>query len=157
MKRFKSMKLIVLIALIIMIINTPVYAQEWSAAQKEVWKNVETYNALFAAGDLEGSLAYFHQDYRGWSYQNALPMNKATLQKFMAYYMEREKIILYHIEPVDIQIFGAIAVVHYYTRAVYNDVEGKVKVSSGRWTDILLKQADKWVLIGDHGGETSKE
>ena len=145
MNRFKSMKLIVMIALIILIINMPVYAQEWSAAQKEVWKNVETYNALFAAGDLEESLAYFHPDYRGWSYQNALPMNKATLQKFMAYYMEKEKIILYNIEPVAIQIFGAIAVVHYYYVAVYNDVEGKVKVSSGRWTDILLKQADKWV------------
>jgi hypothetical protein len=27
----------------------------------------------------------------------------------------------------------------------------------GRWTDILMKQGDKWVMIGDHGGRTSKE
>ena len=31
--------------------TTSLFAQEWSAAQKEVWKNVETYNDLWAKRD----------------------------------------------------------------------------------------------------------
>jgi hypothetical protein len=30
------------------------------------------------------------------------------------------------------------------------------ETSSGRWTDVLMKQGDKWVLIADRGGRTSK-
>ncbi len=25
-------------------------------------------------------------------------------------------------------------------------------MTQGRWTDLLKKQGDKWVMIGDHGG-----
>jgi hypothetical protein len=39
-----------------------------------------------------------------------------------------------------------------YTR-LYKDSEGKEKREAGRWTDILMKDGNKWVLIGDHGGE----
>jgi len=47
--------------------------------------------------------------------------------------------------------------VHYYYTYLYKDVEGKQKTSQGRWTDILMKQGNKWVMIGDHGGQTSKD
>ena len=33
----------------------------------------------------------------------------------------------------------------------------KEKVEQGRWTDILIKQDDKWIMIGDHGGATSED
>jgi hypothetical protein len=39
----------------------------------------------------------------------------------------------------------------YYTQVV-KDGEGKEKTQRGRWTDILVKQDGRWVLIGDHGG-----
>ena len=38
-----------------------VMAQEWSAAQKEVWKNVEAYWALDQAGNLEGFVSEFYR------------------------------------------------------------------------------------------------
>ena len=30
--------------------------------------------------------------------------------------------------------------------------DGKKKSEKGTWTDILTKQGNKWVMIGDHGG-----
>ncbi len=30
--------------------------------------------------------------------------------------------------------------------------EAGEKMTQGRWTDLLKKQGDKWVMIGDHGG-----
>jgi ketosteroid isomerase-like protein len=157
MRRFTSISFVLAVLCFILLVSTPVFAQEWSAAQKDVWKNVEAYNALGAQGDLEGFMAYFHADYRGWAYQNALPSDKASTRKFAEYDLKTTKTLVYDIKPVAIQIYGNVAFVHYYYTSLFKDVEGKEKTSRGRWTDILMKQGDKWVMIGDHGGQTSKD
>lgn len=132
-------------------------AQEWSAAQKEVWKNVQAYWALDAAHDLEGFLAYFHEDYLGWSYEDALPADKATLKKWLEHRYKTSKVLVYDIKPTGIKIHGNTAFVHYYWSDLIKDSEGKEKERSGRWTDILIKEGDKWLLIGDHGGRSMKD
>lgn len=134
---------------------TNLFAQEWSAQQKEVWKNVEAYWALDTAGDTEGFMAYFDPDYVVWSITNTMPNSKETAKKFIANVHKTTKVLVYDIQPVAIKIHGDIAFVHYYWNEVIKDAEGKQKGISGRWTDILMKRADKWVLIGDHGGQTS--
>ncbi|MCZ7640657.1 MAG: nuclear transport factor 2 family protein [Verrucomicrobia bacterium] len=135
----------------------PLRAQEWSAAQKEVWKSVEAYWALDAARDIEGFLGYFHDDYLGWSVEEALPTNKATVRKFVEHFLKTTKVLVQNIQPAGIKLHGDVAIVHYYWTRIYRDSEGKEKNESGRWTDILKKQGDRWVLIGDHGGRTSKD
>lgn len=150
-------KLCCIVAVLLLLPCAYVFSQEWSAAQMEVWKNVEAYNALADAGNVEGFMAYVHNDYLGWSYRSALPMDKAAMRKFLEYDFKTSKTILTDIKPVGIGIFGNVAYVHYYYSAIYKDAEGKEKSESGRWTDILMKQGDKWVMIGDHGGRTSKD
>ena len=156
MKQFTSVSFVLAVVCFTLLISMPLCAQEWSPAQKEVWKNVEAYNALYAQRDLEGFVAYFHPDYRGWDYESALPMDKASSRKFLEHAFKTTTTLVYDIKPVAIQIYGNVAFVHYYYTEVYKDVEGKQKSSSGRWTDILLKQGDRWLMIGDHGGQTSK-
>jgi ketosteroid isomerase-like protein len=157
MKRFTNISVVLAVLCFVLLASTPVFAQEWSAAQKDVWKNVEAYWALYAQGDVEGFLAYFHTEYRGWSNQDALPGTKAIARKFLSYGMKNTKTLVYDVRPVAIQIYGDIAFVHYYYTTIEKEVEGKAKTVSGRWTDILTKQGDKWVMIGDHGGQTSKD
>lgn len=130
-------------------------AQEWSAAQKEVWKNVEAYWALDAAGKTDDFLAYFSSDYVGWNWRSALPGDKETVRKFVSHDHQVTKTLVYHIQPVAIKIHDNIAFVHYYWTQISQSAGDKEKYSNGRWTDILMKQGDKWVLIGDNGG-TSK-
>jgi len=136
--------------------STELFAQEWSAAQKEVWKNVEAYWERYAAGDLEGFMAYFHADYLGWSYNDGMPGDKETARKWYAQDVKSQKTLVYTISPVGIKIYGNIAFAHYYWAQRVKDAEGKERNESGRWTDILTKQGDKWVLIGDHGGQTPR-
>jgi len=143
--------------LLVLLASTSLRAQEWSAAQKEVWKNVEAYWALDQAGNLEGFLSYFHNDYMGWSLQNALPSGKETVRKFVGHSYKGEKTLVYDIKPAAISVFGDVALADYYYTRIYKDVEGKEKSEAGRWLDVLKKQGDKWVLIGDHGGRTSKD
>ncbi len=157
MKRSTNTLVVLAVFCVITLASLPSFAQEWSAAQKEVWKNVEAYWELAAQGDLEGFMGYFHSDYRGWSYQNPLPGDKASARKWIGHGMRTEKTLVHEIKPVAIQIYGNIAFVHYHYAETVKDAEGKQKNRSGRWTDILTKQGDKWVMIGDHGGQTSKD
>jgi ketosteroid isomerase-like protein len=132
-------------------------AQDWSAAQKEVWKNVEAYWALDAARNLDGFMSYFHDNYIGWELSQPLPSGKATARKFIEHSYKTSTTVVYDIKPVAINIFGNVAIVDYYYTTISKDSAGKEQERSGRWADILMKQGDKWVLIGDHGGRTSKD
>ena len=146
----------VLIVLCITLLSSvQLFGQEWSEKQKEVWKNVETYWDFSAKGDVEGFLDYFHDDYSGWNNQDALPDNKATVHKFVSHAFKTRKILVQEIKPVGINIHDNVAIVQYYYSRILRDVEGKEKNISGRWTDILMKQEDKWVMIGDHGGTSA--
>lgn len=155
MKRFG--KMFAVLAVSTVCATAGLYAQEWSAAQKEVWKNVEAYWALDAAGNLDGFMSYFHENYMGWEFDQPLPSGKATARKFIEHSYKMNTTVLYDIKPVAINIFGNVAIADYYYTTVSKDTAGKERERSGRWADILMKQGDKWVLIGDHGGRTSKD
>lgn len=152
MKHVKYFSVAIMLAFMFVIHTTPIVAQEWSVAQKEVWKNVEVYWSLYAKGDYDGFQSYIHPDYRGWSNSSVLPTTKESHGKFLAYAMKNSKVLVYDITPVAIQVYGNFAFVDYYFKMIEKENEGKTSSSSGRWTDILLKQGDKWLMIGDHGG-----
>lgn len=133
------------------------FAQEWSSVQKEVWKNVEAYWEASAKNDLEGFLSYFHDSYLGWSNSSQSPSNKMDVRKWVGYELSTGKVLVYSVKPLAIQVYGEVAFTHYFYSLVTQNKEGKDKFESGRWTDILIKQGNKWVLIGDQGGKTSKD
>lgn len=155
MKRFT--RIIVMLAVFALPALTNVFAQEWSAAQKEVWKNVEAYWALDAVGNLDGFMSYFHESYMGWDMNEPLPIDKATVRKFIDYEYKTQKTVIYNIKPVGINVIGNFAIADYYYTRIVKDMDGKEKGRSGRWADVLMKQGEKWVLVGDHGGRTSKD
>ena len=149
-------KAVVVLAVFLATASTNLFAQEWNAAQKEVWKNVETYWALDAAGNLDGFMSYFHDSYIGWEMNQPMPGSKAVAKKFIEHDYKTEKTLVYNITPVSINVIGNVAIANYYYARIIKDTEGKEQTRSGRWADVLMKQGDKWVLIGDHGGRTSK-
>ncbi|UCF66494.1 MAG: nuclear transport factor 2 family protein, partial [Acidobacteriota bacterium] len=120
-------------------------AQEWSPAQKDVWKSVETYWELGGKRDTEGMLSYFHEDYLGWSNTAALPSGKKEVRKWISHEFATTKEIHHTIQPVGIKIHGDIAIVHYYFATLETNAKDEEKVNRGRWTDILKKMGDRWV------------
>ena len=143
----------VLVVCLVVLAAAPLRAQEWSAAQKDVWKSVEAYWAFDLTGDVEGFMGYVDPSYMGWSYESPVPMDKAAMKKFMVLDFQMTKTLAYDIKPVAIQVHGNFAFADYYYVNVSKNAEGKTEEHKGRWTDILMKQGDRWVLIGDHGGE----
>lgn len=128
---------------------------KWSNKQKIIWRNVENYTSLIMKGDVKGFLEYFHEDYSGWNYKEALPVSKTDIEKELQH-LPKRKILEYKTIPVAINVFNDVAIVHYYYSAVFTNVDGNEKSKIGHNTDILLKQKDKWVLIGDYSEMQNK-
>jgi ketosteroid isomerase-like protein len=152
MKKHLRFNKIAIVILMVTFFSAPIFAQEWSAEQKEVWENVETYWELDAKRDLEGFLGYFHEDYSGWFNLNAVPNDKDGVRKWLSHSFKTTQILVQDIMPVAIKVHGDMAIVHYYYSRLIKEADGEEENINGRWTDILKKQGDKWVLIGDHGG-----
>jgi hypothetical protein len=133
----------------------PVTAQEWSAGQKEVWQDVNDYWALFAKGDLEGFSSYLHEKFSGWPSASIHPQDKAERVKFINYFLPKSKVVFYTLTPAAIVVHDNVAVVHYFYYMVSKDADGVENTDQSGWTDILVKEGDKWVLIADCGGSKS--
>ena len=135
-----------------MVVAAGAAAGDWSEDQKQVWSNVEAYWAEYADGDVEGFLGYMHEDYLGWGLEQPVPTGKESSRKWLAHNMPLRKIGMYELMPVGMRIHGDVAVVHYYFTYAYQSLDGERGSSQGRWTDILVRQGDRWVLLSDHGG-----
>jgi len=150
-------KLVVLLGVIILFSFTEnIFAQQWSAEQLEVWKTVESYWSLLEKNDADGFLSNFDESYLGWNYSSDFPGDYTKLNKINRYYFNIINTLLITISPAKIWIEGDFAFVHYYYTLITKDLENNVTQESGRWTDILMKKGNKWLVIGDHGGKTSK-
>ena len=130
-----------------------VSAQQWTDEQKAVWAGVDAYWKVSMTDKPMDFLSYFDDSYSGWSYDNEAPGTKADAQKSLGYWTTKGKTVYYVITPARIWVNGDFAYVHYYYTQVTESTEGKPNTEKGRWTDILMKKGDKWMLVGDHGGE----
>lgn len=137
------------------LISSNLQAQQWTAEQKEVWKSVEVYNELSATRDA-AFINYFDDSYRGWEYHYDVPDGKDNVRKIIANRDPNYKILYYTITPATIWVSGNFAYVHYYYTTLSEGKDGKRNWEKGRWTDILMKKDGKWIMVGDHGGKTSK-
>lgn len=154
MSRFSKAVGVVVAVGVAMVIAAGAAAGDWPEDKKEVWSNVEAYWAEYADGDVDGFLSYMHEDYSGWGSDQPVPSGKESARKWLAHNLPLRDIQMYEVTPVGMRIHGDVAVVHYYFSYAYEGPDGKRGSDQGRWTDILVKQGDKWVLLADHGGST---
>ena len=157
MKRLKDVLVALVTVCFVAPVSTHLCAEEWSAAQKNVWKDVEAYWALEAREDLRRFFSDFRPDDHGWSSPEANPAGKGSLRNQASPSSPKSKSLIREIRPVAIQIHGNFAFVRYSYAETYTDAEGKEKAVSGRWSDVLMKRGDRWVLVGDHAGRTAHD
>ena len=146
-----------LLAVAVLLAAVPSSAQDWSDAQKEVWKNVEKYWEISAKEDLDGFMSYVHDDFLGWATGQWVPTNKADRRVGIERTFATTESVFYYLKPVGIRIFGDVAIVHYFYTDTSKDAKGEEKTVWGHWTDILMKQGDRWVMIGDAGGQVPED
>ena len=112
-------------------------SNDWNKVQKDIWANVIEYTKLILEGEWEKVLEFFHEGYSGWNNYGLIPANKIDIVHELQHLKKKE--------------------VSSYTLTPVNTAKGKLKTKRTRNTDILLKQKDKWILIGDHVGKLENE
>ena len=127
-------------------------AQEWTAEQLEVWRNVQTYSDLAAKGDVEGFVQYFHPEFSGWPVGSPVPQTQEERIDAVRHFMPQGRSLWTQLKPLAIKVHGDFAFVHYYYYSQLQQGDDEPQMEMGRWTDILMKQGNRWVMIGDHGG-----
>jgi ketosteroid isomerase-like protein len=146
-------KVLVILMFLFFLFNTGLFAKDWSDAQMEVLKQVKESYDLWAKKDIEGFLSYIHDDYCGWHYDNPVTQKKSSFVNMVNYYFPKSELVFYEFTPLEVQILDNVAIVHYYFYFLAKDDEGNEMTSQSRYTDILLKEDGKWLLISDHGGD----
>lgn len=127
-------------------------AQQWSQDEKAVWTVVENMWSNWKAGNMDAAFANVSPDYLGWNNESPMPISYAKwaipTKETANQYSERD----FDVEPTRILVHGNAAIVHYYYSFswLYNDGDKKTRGSSkGKWSEFLVKDNGKWMLIGD--------
>jgi ketosteroid isomerase-like protein len=149
-------KLCLVIAILLLLPSAYLIAQEWSAAQKEIWKVEEETVADIEKGDVEKLMSYVHQDYRGSGHGSPIPIDKTIFRKQVERLVKTYPARSLFLQPAAIQVFGNTAIVHYIATITLKSVDGKEATSQTAYTDVFVKQGDKWLIVADNGYELKK-
>ena len=140
-------KLLYVIPLAVLLCFTSIFAEEWSAEQKEALDAFNSYIAACLQGNIRIMKSYWHPKHVGWDYSQALPMKYDAFQKFEEDFIVNYKFKKLQIDPLEIQVEGNLAIIHLNYDDAFSDSTGKDISASGRWTTIMLKQDKKWDIM----------
>jgi ketosteroid isomerase-like protein len=120
-----------------------VSAEEWTDAQKDVWKSVQGIWEAAKKGDADAIVAIAHDDAVIWWWNNTSPHKKGLLKDAYQNWFTYDVPVSFDLHPFNIQIFDNVAIVAYY----YN-WKGNRLFREGRKLETWLNQDNRWVIIG---------
>lgn len=154
----KGSKKYLLSLLLLGLFSGQVYGQQAPSGHAEVWQNVQSYWDLWAKKDLNGFLQYHHDGYSGWDAEDPMHKNKESVKEWLGHTLQTKEIVVFNINPIDIKIHDNVAIVHYYYSILEKSLPQNKEIKrTGRRTDVLKKQVDKWVVIASHGGDSCEK
>ena len=110
----------------------------WQAAQKGKYD------------DLDDMLA---DNFMGWDGASPAPRAKTSTSKWIRLGDRMGEIRQYELYPLSITVQDDVAVAHYLYSLAFETKDGKINLSSGRYTDVLVRSDDGWKYLAWHGGK----
>lgn len=118
----------------------------------DVWAVVEAQWNAEAKGDSKWLDNLLADDFSGWSNESPAPRNKSSTKMWDRYTDSLGSMKAHELYPLAIIVRGDTAIAHYLYSSAYEDKDGEVEMTSGRYTDVLVRTDDGWKFIGWHGG-----
>lgn len=129
--------------------------QQAASDQAAVWAVIEDQWERNERGDANWIDELLSADFVGWPQQSPAPQTKSSVRMWDAFSSKQMETLEHELFPLSIVVHGDMAIAHYlYTNAT-RDKKGEVKVSNGRYTDVLVKDEGAWKFISWHGGDDS--
>jgi ketosteroid isomerase-like protein len=136
------------------------FAADWTPDQSEVLQVVAAYTEASHQRDFNAYLSFWHPEFLGWHNGDDNPTDHEARSNGLKHYFDATKSLNYEFEPIAVQILtdGDAAIVHYKLRNVLEVRETGERIRGiSYWTDYLVRDNDRWLLISDHGGGVAEE
>ncbi len=123
----------------------------------DVWVVVEAqWNA-----DESGSKKWIDEslvdEFSGWPASSPAPRSKASVKLWDRVSDDMGKTVAHELYPLSIVVSGDTAVAHYLYSIAVKGKDGKIEMSNGRYTDVLVRTEDGWKFLAWHGGQDSDD
>ena len=128
-------------------------AQDNRDDSTDVWIAVEAQWDAEENGDKEWIDDMLSERFFGWGKGNPAPRSKSSTRMWDRFNDEQGKMVAHELYPLEIVIEGDTAIAHYLYSSAYENNDGEVKTSHGRFSDILVRTDDGWKFLGWHGGD----
>jgi ketosteroid isomerase-like protein len=132
-------------------------AQTWSPDQQEIWRFEEQQWKMAAAKDLSWIDTMVHPNMTYWETTQPMPQDKASLTRWSKYNSTNSTVLEQEIFPISATITGNLAVVHYRYQIASENYKKERETVTGRYTDILIKDNDRWQFLSWSGGDDPKK
>jgi len=127
------------------------FAQTWNQEQSEVWNIMEKLYDAIKSSDHEKYKSLLHKKFSIWFDDETFPSDRASHNIWEAHWFANTEVKISEILPLRIIIVDNIAVVHYLAKSLRTR-DDETAMRQSKWTDVLIKENDQWLLITTHGG-----
>jgi len=128
-------------------------AQDESDDQVDVWAVIEQQWDADEKGDKKWADKYLSEDFVGWGKNSPAPRNKRSTIMWDRFNDSQGRSVAHELYPLAIVVNGDVAVAHYLYTTAFEDKEGKVELSNGRYSDVLIRSDKGWKFLAWHGGD----
>ncbi len=130
------------------------YAQDIRDDEADVFLAIEREWDAALAGDQDEVDDMLADTFMGWNKNSPAPRSKRSTSKWSRFVEDEvSKMLHYELYPLSITVHGDVAIAHYLYSTAFKPKGGDVKMTNGRYTDVLLRGEDGWKFVAWHGGD----
>jgi ketosteroid isomerase-like protein len=134
--------------LLLLMAVPPIFAQEMTTEQKEVWQMEEAYWNDVKASNAEHYSTLWHSSFLGWPRDRDHPVGKKDLTEGSAKKMAAGRVVSYEFLSKAVTAVGNVGVTQYSVKAVRAGKDGTKETYTSRVTHTWLKTGGTWEIIG---------
>jgi ketosteroid isomerase-like protein len=128
-------------------------AQTWNAEQQEVWALEQQQWQMAKDKDLSWIDKMVHPNISYWEVDQPGPQNKGSLTRWNRYGSTASTVLEHELFPIALTITGNVAVAQYQYSVIRENYKKDRETVTGRYTDVLVKEGDRWLFIAWAGGD----
>jgi len=126
----------------------PLFAQEMSSQQKEVWQMEETYWRDVKAFDEAHYLTLWHENFLGWPRDQKTPIGKVALRDAVHQKFQRKGTLDYEFLSKSVGVTGNVGITQYAVKSSFTGTGGEKTSFNSRITHTWLKTDQGWKIVG---------
>lgn len=132
-------------------------AQTWTPDQQELWKLEQVQWQMSADKDLSWIEKMVHPNLRFWDVGEVAPQDRASLARWSRYQVSASTVLEHELFPIAATITGNVAVLQYRYKVASEDLKKERHVTTGHYTDVLVKEGGRWLFLAWGGGDDPKK